>query len=153
MWSSTAHGTVEHCDDRLQSAMRAATTAVLTERGLDRATALPEELLDARVRATQLTRNVPGGWWCCQDDPAAADEALMGSLRLDEVVRIAACSDGATRGHQLLDAWTLAEFADLLASPQGVLTATRTAEDEQAEWLVRSLQKPHDDLTVVTLTP
>lgn len=39
---------------------------------------LAPELLAARRAAVEAGRNIPGGFWCCQHDPAAARHSLIG---------------------------------------------------------------------------
>lgn len=101
---------VEHlvlCDASIVLAFADGTVVEVTDDRLDRAVgpaeaglADPAERLVRRLEAMHRTRNVPGGWWCCQHDPAAAFEALTGAHDLRELRGVIAASDGATRGHQ-----------------------------------------------------
>jgi hypothetical protein len=74
-------------------------------------------------------RNAPGGFWVASTDPAAADQALTGTVRLDEVRRAAVLTDGAARlvdrfGRTWADLFHLADRD----GPRAVLAAVREAE-------------------------
>lgn len=131
---------VEVTDDRLDRVVEPA------EAGL----ADPAERMLRRLEAMHRTRNVPGGWWCCQHDPAAAFEALTGAHEMRELRGVIAASDGATRGHQGLGLFDVAHLADeVLGGDAPRLAATiRAAEDARAEALRASATKVHDDLSM-----
>ncbi|GAB3406039.1 protein phosphatase 2C domain-containing protein [Flindersiella endophytica] len=102
-----------------------------------------------QYRATY--RNQPGGYWVAAGDPAAAAEALTGTVA--GVRRIVATSDGASR---LVDqfgrlAWPAALEAISESGPGEWIARTRTYECELAN-TGSAPTKPHDDATVVLLT-
>lgn len=108
--------------------------------------------LEAHRRTTEVLRNVPGGFWVCQDDETAADEAIAGRVPLAELTGAVLATDGAARGSQLLgihDTETLVkrliddEHADVFAE-------IRAAETARQHDLVSRRLKVHDDVTVVS---
>jgi hypothetical protein len=101
------------------------------------------------VRKLAAYRNQPGGFWVASTNPAAATEALTGSVPLDQVESVALLSDGATR---TVDRFRLLTWADVLTilrkdGPQELIRRTREAEasDPQGERWPRS--KATDDAT------
>lgn len=147
---STADDVMEVTDDRL---------ALLVAEELDRVAAASTEALDAiallNARACVLdrARNVDGGFWCCQIDPAAADQALTGSYLLADLVGVVIATDGATRGFQLLGIHTLGEFAQRAGAGggAGLLEEVRDAERDQTQRLIGDAIKVHDDATLIAL--
>lgn len=110
-----------------------------------------EEILASRADALERHRNRPDGFWCAHHDPSAAFHAITGRRRVDELSAIVLTSDGATRGHELLDALPLQELADLVVAGHAdrAVALIRQAEDDQAERLFQRGHKAHDDTTVV----
>lgn len=103
------------------------------------------------VEALRSHRNVPGGFWVADSDPAAADQAVTGSMPLDGLRAVALLSDGASR---LADRFHLADWADTLAilrndGPQALIDQVRAAErsDPRGERWPRG--KAYDDATAV----
>lgn len=149
-----ADGTVrEVTDDRIESAVSRRAAERLAERGLtgaiDRA-----KVREARLAALEETRNVEGGFWCCQADPEAASRALVGRVSVTELRSVIAASDGGTRGYQLLGAHTLGRFAALASAGEldeigAQIRAAETASEPDA--IAAIAVKRHDDLTVVVL--
>ncbi|MDA0566862.1 protein phosphatase 2C domain-containing protein [Streptomonospora sp. S1-112] len=117
------------------------------------ATGTPEHARALRdyVAALADHRNRPGGFWVANTDPAAADEAITGRVRRDEVVSMALLSDGASR---LADRFGLATWRDTLDTlsaegPAGLIRQVRRAEDSDPDGLRWPRGKAHDDATVV----
>jgi len=116
-------------------------------------TGSPEHTQAWREYAAELSarRNRPGGFWVATPAPAAADEAVTGRVRLDEVAALALLSDGASR---LADRFGLATWRatlDTLADegPAALIHQVRTAEDSDPEGQRWPRAKNHDDATVV----
>lgn len=111
-----------------------------------------DELRTARRAAVERTRNQPGGFWCCHTDPAAADEAIYGQVGRDTVLAVIAASDGATRGHQLLNALPIRELAHAVLSGDApsVVERIRRAERMDDSLKTRAI-KQHDDATLVAV--
>ncbi|MCW2915763.1 MAG: hypothetical protein JWN52_3831 [Actinomycetia bacterium] len=106
------------------------------------------------VRKLAAYRNQPGGFWVASINPAAATQALTGSVPLDQVEAVALLSDGATR---TADRFGLSTWADVLAvlrkdGPQELIRRTREAEagDPRGERWSRS--KATDDATAAYWT-
>jgi hypothetical protein len=91
---------------------------------------------DHAARVSQLVtvqrrlRNKPGGYWVAATDPAAADEAITGSVNLDRVEQAALLTDGASR---LVDSFSTLAWAELLEvlrieGPAALIARTRKTE-------------------------
>lgn len=95
-------------------------------------------------------RNVPGGFWCAQDDPAEAEHALTWSWPRREVGMVAALSDGAARVVDLFGDLTWLQVADLLRSGDAdrVLDRVRELEDADPDRSRWARNKHHDDATI-----
>ncbi len=107
----------------------------------------------AYVEALRAYRNRPGGFWVAGGDPAAAAEAVTGSLPCDGVRALALLSDGASR---LVDRFAVVSWEEafkLLDShgPQELLRQVRAAEDGDPTGSVWPRGKLHDDATVAYL--
>ena len=91
-------------------------------------------------------RNVPGGFWVASTDPAAAAQALTGSLERSLIGTALVCTDGATR---LVDRFgrTWPEMLRLVetGSVRDLLHAVRVAELAGGP---ASSGKQHDDATM-----
>ena len=148
---TTVNGSVEVTDDRL-SVLMAERQGPMTATSGDGVLAA-SAILEARGAVLESSRNVAGGFWCCQTDPSAADHALVGSIPLSDAVGIVVASDGATRGFQALGAHSVEEFMirALAGKGAGLLEDIRTAERAQRERLLTSAIKVHDDATLVVL--
>jgi Protein phosphatase 2C len=98
-------------------------------------------------------RNRPGGFWVASTNPAAARQALTGSIPLADVTAVTLLSDGATR---LVDRFGLLGWADVLAilredGPDELLRRTRKAEARDPHGRRWPRGKASDDATVVYL--
>ncbi|GAB3453742.1 protein phosphatase 2C domain-containing protein [Streptomonospora sediminis] len=103
------------------------------------------------VAALAEHRNRPGGFWVANTDPAAADEAITGRVRLDEVAALALLSDGASRIADRFGLATWRATLDTLADegPAALIHQVRTAEDSDPDGQRWPRGKSHDDATVV----
>lgn len=104
----------------------------------------------AMKHAELAARNVPGGYWIAEADPAVVEHALTGASALGAQTRVAVLSDGAARAVTLgLVDWPGA--LELLRSegPAGLIALVRRAEAEDpnaTRWL---RNKRSDDATAV----
>lgn len=101
-------------------------------RGLLPGTPAYERALPAVVQSLRLRRNQPGGYWIAKDDPAAAAEAVVGSVDLRDLRGVAVLSNGAARA---VDPYSLATWPELLTvlrthGPEEALRRLRAAETE-----------------------
>jgi len=101
--------------------------------------------------ALRAARNAPGGYWVAAADPAAAGEALTGSLAADEVRAFAALTDGASR---LVDRFGLTDWDRLMTmlrhfGPAELLARVRAAEASDADCGRWPRGKVCDDATAV----
>ena len=107
------------------------------------------------VSVQRRLRNKPGGYWVAATDPAAADEAITGSVELSRVLQAALLTDGASR---LVDSFGALTWADLLTllrteGPAALIAKTREAElaDPVGERWPRF--KRSDDATAAYVKP
>ncbi|WP_329043486.1 hypothetical protein OHT61_32230 (plasmid) [Streptomyces sp. NBC_00178] len=82
------------------------------------------------VSVQRRLRNKPGGYWVAATDPAAADEAIAGSVELARVQQAALLTDGASRLVDAFGALTWASLLKLLRTegPTALIARTREAE-------------------------
>ncbi len=102
-----------------------------------------------RVRATVIEelrarRNQASGYWIAKDDPAAAAEAVTGSVPLDDVDSLALLSNGASR---VVDPYGLLDWRALMqllhsTGPHALLRLLRQHEEG------RTVGPPVDDASV-----
>ena len=96
-------------------------------------------------------RNHPDGFWVASTVPAAANEAVTGSVRADRVRQMLLCTDGITR---LVDrfGWRWDEVFQLTGKhgPRGAIDAVRSSERDHLNRLStgRRRVKQHDDATI-----
>ncbi|MDF1602715.1 protein phosphatase 2C domain-containing protein [Nocardioides sp. YIM 152315] len=86
--------------------------------------------LAARIDAFRARRNRPGGYWIAKDDPAAAAEAVTGSVPLASLDDVAVLSNGVRR---LVDPYGVLGWAGLMerlraGGPDDVLSRLRAVE-------------------------
>jgi len=107
-----------------------------------------ERFVDAKYRA----RNQAGGYWVAGVEPAAADQALIGSIARQELRRVALLSDGASC---LVDRYGLATWTELLdvldQRPGELIRRIRAAEATDPEGQRWPRYKQSDDATAVYL--
>lgn len=110
----------------------------------------------ARIRFVELQRtlrNKPDGYWIASTDPKAADEALTGSVPLQEIRRASLLSDGVTRFVE----FGLGDWHDLLGmldtwGPTSIFERIREAEVGDPDGKRWPRAKQHDDVAVVHFT-
>jgi hypothetical protein len=105
------------------------------------------------VRLQQSLRNKPGGYWIGSTDPAAAYEALTGSVPAYEIRRAALMSDGVTRFVEF-DLGTWRELLAILDThgPTTVFSRIRAAEAADPDGVRWPRAKKTDDVAVVHFT-
>lgn len=100
---------------------------------------------------TDRLRNVPGGFWVAEADPAAATEARTRRWPRRDVTAALLASDGVSCG---VDDYHLFDWPDLLAlavdhGPSAVLARIRDAETADPDGLRWPRPKRHDDQALV----
>ncbi|MFJ6355167.1 hypothetical protein ACIQKB_37630 [Streptomyces sp. NPDC092046] len=110
--------------------------------------------VSALVTVQRRLRNQPGGYWVAATDPAAADEAIAGTVAREQVHQAALLTDGASR---LVDSFGILTWAQLLGvlrteGPAALIARTREAElaDPACERWPRFKQS--DDATAAYIT-
>jgi hypothetical protein len=144
--------TLEVTDDRLSRVVEPRVEATLSQRSQDGSSPSPHDVLLVRRKAVEALRNTPGGFWCCHHDPAAADEALVGSVPLAALRGAVLATDGATRDLHELGIHTLDEIIEtaLPGRHDKLLSQIRAAEEDQQESLALRAFKVHDDATLIS---
>ncbi|WP_320067889.1 hypothetical protein [Micromonospora sp. RTGN7] len=101
--------------------------------------------------AELAARNQPGGFWVATAIPAAADHAIVGSVPLDEVQRLAVLTDGAARIVDLFGALDWPAVLDNLSTrgPVELMRQVRTLEGADPQGTRWPRNKRSDDATVV----
>lgn len=96
-------------------------------------------------------RNVDGGYFIAATDPAAAEQALVGSFPVREVVRLALLSDGAARLVETfgLLSWTRALNMIEIQGPAAAMARVRDAEAADPAGETHPRNKTSDDATVL----
>ncbi|MFE1383461.1 integrase [Streptomyces sp. NPDC058740] len=86
--------------------------------------------VSALVTVQRRLRNQPGGYWVAATDPAAADEAITGTVALTQVRQAALLTDGASRLVDTFGILTWAQLLDVLRDegPAALIARTREAE-------------------------
>ncbi|MFI8769501.1 UTRA domain-containing protein [Streptomyces sp. NPDC053792] len=86
--------------------------------------------VSALVTVQRRLRNRPGGYWVAATDPAAADEAITGTVALAQVQQAALLTDGASRLVDSFGALSWAQLLDVLRTegPAALIAHTREAE-------------------------
>ena len=103
--------------------------------------------LRAAGARTGSLRNVPGGFWVAEADPAAAHQARVTRWRRAEVDTILMASDGVSCGiddYQILT-WPQARELATAHGPQAVLDEVRKAEEADRSGSRWPRPKRHDD--------
>lgn len=108
----------------------------------------------AYVEAMRAHRNRTGGFWVAAADPAAAHEALAGSIPRAELAGFTLFSDGASR---LVDRFALADWSQALMlvreqGPAELIRQVRVAEHDDADGKRWPRGKAHDDTAVASVT-
>ncbi|WP_159026612.1 integrase [Streptomyces vietnamensis] len=86
--------------------------------------------VSALVTVQRQLRNRPGGYWVAATDPAAADEAITGTIALTQIRQAALLTDGASRLVDTFGVLSWGQLLDLLSSegPAALIARTREAE-------------------------
>lgn len=86
--------------------------------------------VSALVTVQRRLRNQPGGYWVAATNPAAADEAITGTISSAQVRQAALLTDGASRLVDSFGALSWAQLLDLLCAegPAALIAHTREAE-------------------------
>ncbi|MFI8213994.1 hypothetical protein [Streptomyces werraensis] len=86
--------------------------------------------VSALVTVQRRLRNQPDGYWVAATNPAAADEAITGTISIAQVRQAALLTDGASRLADSFGALSWAQLLDLLRTegPAALIAHTREAE-------------------------
>jgi len=100
-------------------------------------------------------RNQPGGFWVASSDPAAADEAITGTIMTADVHSAVLLSDGASR---LVDRFHLATWPQLVKlvatdGPDALIDRVREAEQSDPVGHRWPRGKASDDATAAYVLP
>lgn len=108
-----------------------------------------------RRHAIRAHRNVSGGFWTAGADPRAADEAITGTVPLEQVRAFAAMSDGATRAVEVFGAfdWDGVLALALERGPHALVDEVRVLEAADPGQRAYPRGKDRDDATVVLWYP
>jgi protein phosphatase 2C-like protein len=135
----TTTGTAALTDTRLAELLRRA-------RHPDASPELRQHLKDGLHRL----RNHPDGYWVASADPAAAANAVTGSIARDEIRRVALLTDGASC---LVDDYSQASWEELLRlGPEALIAEVRRYEKSDPDRLRWPRGKVHDDATAAFCT-
>jgi Protein phosphatase 2C len=114
-------------------------------------TGSPEHADELRhyVETMRAYRNQPGGFWVASSDPAAADEAIMGTTTTVDTHAAVLLSDGASR---LVDRFQLATWSQLVKlvssdGPTALIDRVREAERSDPDGQRWPRGKSSDDAT------
>ncbi|MFE6865601.1 protein phosphatase 2C domain-containing protein [Kitasatospora sp. NPDC057692] len=138
----------DHRVSDVTTAQRAALAAEVDRLG-------PAERAAVLARAQRRVMNTPRGYWAAAADPAAAAQALTGSVPLARLRAAALLTDGAARP---VDDFAVCDWPDLLAEledhgPRRIIARTRELERSDPDGLRWPRTKCHDDATAVLLLP
>ncbi len=144
----TVHGLNVITDDRVdQTAIEQRADAARYPFG----TAEKQAALLRMKHAELAVRNQPGGFWVAAADPAAADQAITGSLPAREVRRLALLTDGAARAVVLFQLMDWRGLLDVLAKegPSHLIGRVRAAEMSDHEGIRWPRNKRCDDASAI----
>jgi hypothetical protein len=107
----------------------------------------------AYVETLRSYRNQPGGFWVASSDPAAAQEAIVGTEPLAALTAVVLLSDGASR---LVDRFALASWPELvqlahLEGPSAIIDQVRKAERSDSAGQRWPRGKSSDDATAALI--
>lgn len=92
-------------------------------------------------------RNQPGGFWVASTKPEAAEQAIVGSVPVAEVRRVALMTDGVSRLVERYG-WSWAKLMDLVEG-EGAAAAVRAVRDAELATAPGAYRgKSHDDATI-----
>ncbi len=144
----TTDGLTAVTDDRVSQ------TGLAERRECDRYLIGTPEKMTAILAMKQIelaSRNKDGGYWIASTDPTAVEHAHVGCLPRDQVLRLAACSDGAMRALTLTSITDPAGVMAVLRSsgPKTVVDQVRAAERNDPLGKRVPRNKARDDATAV----
>jgi hypothetical protein len=99
-------------------------------------------------------RNVPGGFWVAEADPAAAHQARTRSWPRTDVRAVLMATDGVSCGVDDYHLFTWPQALDLAKTqgPQAVLDQVRTAEEQDPSGQCWPRPKRHDDQALALIS-
>lgn len=103
-------------------------------------------------RTQRQVRNQPGGYWVAASNPAAAAEAIVGTVPLTDVDMVAVLTDGATGVvDRELASWR--QLLDVLVSegPHGLIAWNRRVDQSDPDGQRWPRYKRSDDATAVMI--
>jgi hypothetical protein len=111
------------------------------------------EAFKAFVGRIRHSRNRPGGFWVAGAQPAAADEAITGTVELASLRGAALLTDGATRPVDLFGLLSWGQLVETLRAggPATLLAEVRAAEETDTAAVRWPRNKVYDDATAVHL--
>ena len=100
--------------------------------GLTAGTPEHEQAMGSATEELRARRNQPGGYWIAKDDPAAAAQAVTGSVSLGQLNGAALLSNGASR---FVEPYGLADWRTVLhlartKGPDEIIRRVREAEGD-----------------------
>lgn len=112
------------------------------------------EALVRMKKAELAARNKPGGYWVAANDPTAAEHAITGSVRRDDIADLAVLTDGATR---IVDPFKLMDWAGVFRvlreqGPAELIRRVRGAESSDPDGQKWARNKRSDDATILHLS-
>ena len=110
--------------------------------------------LRAAGARTGRLRNVPGGFWVAEADPAAAHQARTRTWPRADVRALLMSTDGVSCGVDDYHLFTWPQVLDLarIHGPQAVLDQVRTAEQQDAAGRRWPRPKRHDDQALALIS-
>ncbi|GAB7036042.1 hypothetical protein AB0G35_24185 [Streptomyces sp. NPDC021749] len=107
------------------------------------------------VSVQRRLRNNPNGYWVASTDPAAADEAITGTVDLANVQQAALLTDGASRLVDTFGALSWDQLLNILRTegPAALIAHTRAAEQADPVGDRWPRFKRSDDATVAYVLP
>lgn len=108
------------------------------------------EALLRMKRAELASRNRPGGYWIAASDPEAVKHALVGTVPLPAVRRVAMLTDGAARAVEPFGLHTWRTLLDSIATngPGALVAQVRRAEASDPRGVHWPRNKLSDDATI-----
>lgn len=116
----------------------------------------PDHVASLRVAGARFgrLRNVPGGFWVAEADPAAAHQARTRSWPRADVRAVLMATDGVSCGIDDYHLFTWPQALDLATThgPQAVLDQVRAAEQEDPSGRRWPRPKRHDDQALALIS-
>jgi hypothetical protein len=136
------------CDDRQTTIGRRHRSALDAH---PNGSAAHRDELQRFVTVMRSYRNRAGGFWVAASDPAAAQQAITGTVAFDQLRSAMLLSDGASRLVDRFSVHTWPQVLSLVADtgPQAVIDAVRTAERSDPDGHRWPRGKTHDDASII----